>query len=178
MADPSTLYERDFFAWTQDQAAALRRAQQERINAPIDWGHLADELEESGGSIKDAIQSHLATVIEHLLKLEHSPDAWLRKKWQVSVRKARRHLNDKITDHPSLASNPGIVLERAWLDGRDDALQDDGIVRTALPEDCPYTLEQLRDMDWWPKNRYGLESNDFQALLSTTLPPDTKGRRD
>ena len=63
MADPSTLYERDFFAWTQDQAAALRRAQQERINAPIDWAHLADELEELGGSIKDAIQSHLATVI-------------------------------------------------------------------------------------------------------------------
>ena len=59
MADPSTLYERDFFAWTQDQAAALRRAQQDRINAPIDWAHLADELEELGGSIKDAIQSHL-----------------------------------------------------------------------------------------------------------------------
>jgi hypothetical protein len=33
------LYERDFFAWTQDQAAAVRRARQERINAPIDWAH-------------------------------------------------------------------------------------------------------------------------------------------
>jgi hypothetical protein len=72
-------------------------------------------------------------------------------------------LNDKIADHPSLASYPRIVLERAWLDGRDDALQVDSVARVALPEECPYTLEQLRDMDWWPKNRHGLESNDFQA---------------
>jgi hypothetical protein len=158
MADPSTLYERDFFAWTQDQAAALRRAQQERINAPIDWAHLADELEELGGSIKDAIQSHLATVIEHLLKLEHSPDGWPRKKWQGSVRKARRHLDKKIATHPSLASYPRVILTDAWLDGRDDALQDDSIVEASLPEECPYTLEQLRDPDWWPENRHGLDT--------------------
>ena len=160
--DPSTLYERDFFAWTQDQAAALRRAQQDRINAPIDWAHLADELEELGGSIKDAIQSHLATVIEHLLKLEHSPDAWPRKKWQGSVRKARRHLDKKIAIYPSLASYPRVILMDAWLDGRDDALQDDSIVEATLPEECPYTLEQLRNPDWWPENRHGLDSVNFR----------------
>ena len=37
MADPPTLYDRDFFAWTPDQAAALRRAQRDRIDAPLDW---------------------------------------------------------------------------------------------------------------------------------------------
>ena len=80
MADPPTLYDHDFFAWTQDQAAALRRAQRDRIDAPLDWEHLADELEQLGGLIKDSIRCDLAAVIEHLLKLEHSPDAWPRKK--------------------------------------------------------------------------------------------------
>jgi hypothetical protein len=75
MADPPTLYDHDFFAWTQDQAAALRRAQRDRIEAPLDWEHIADELEQLGGSIKGSIQRELATVIEHLLKLEHSPYA-------------------------------------------------------------------------------------------------------
>jgi hypothetical protein len=152
MADPPTLYDRDFFAWTQDQAAALRRAQQDRIDAPLDWKHLADELEQLGGSIKESIQCELATVIEHLLKLEHSPNVGSWMKWRASVRKARRHLNDKIASNPSLASYPQVILTDAWLDGRDDALQDDCMVEAALPDGYPYTLEQLRNPDWWPQN--------------------------
>jgi len=163
MADPPTLYDCDFFAWTQDQGVALRRAQRERVDAPLDWEHLAEELEQLGGFIKDSIQCELATVIEHLLKLEHSPDAWPRRKWQGSVRKARRHLNDKIADHPSLAPYPRAILERAWLDGRDDAIQDDSILKAALPEECPYSLEQLRNLDWWPENRYGLDIDDLKV---------------
>jgi hypothetical protein len=116
-----------------------------------------------GGSIKNSIQYELAAVIEHLLKLEHSPDGWPRKKWHGSVRKARRHLNDKIADHPSLASYPRVILERAWLDGRDDAIQDDSILKAALPEECPYSLEQLRNLDWWPENRYGLDIDDLKV---------------
>jgi hypothetical protein len=156
VANPSTLYECDFFAWTQDQAAALRRAHADRVNAPVDWVHIANELEYMGDQIKDAIQNHLATVIEHLLKLEHSPDAYPRNKWWASARKARRHLNDKIANHPSLVPYPRFILERAWLDGRDDALQDDSIAKALLPEHCPYTLEQLRGAEWWPENRHGL----------------------
>ncbi|MGF7207736.1 hypothetical protein GGE65_002309 [Skermanella aerolata] len=133
MADPLTLYDHDFFAWTQDQAAALRRAQRDRIDAPLDWEHLADELEQLGGLIKDSIRCDLAAVIEHLLKLEHSPDTGSWTKWRASVRKARRHLNDKIASHPSLLSYPQIILTDAWLDGCDDALQDDCMVEAALP---------------------------------------------
>ena len=72
MAIP-TLYDRDFFAWTQDQAAALRRAQRDRIDAPVDWEHLADELEQLGGSIKDSIQCELATVIDTCSSLSIHP---------------------------------------------------------------------------------------------------------
>ena len=79
------------------------------------------------------------------------------------MRKARRHLNDKIADHPSLASYPRVILERAWLDGRDDALQDDSIVEAALPEEYPYTLEQLRNPDWWPENRHGMDTSDLKV---------------
>ena len=141
----------------------MRRAQRDRIDAPLDWGHLADELEQLGGSIKDSIQCELAAVIEHLLKLEHSSDAGSWTKWRAAVRKARRHLNDKIASNPSLASYPCVILTDAWLDGRDDALQDDSIARAALPEECPYTLEQLRNPDWWPENRHSLESADFNV---------------
>ena len=41
------LYKKDFYAWTRDQAAALRRLADERWNGPLDLLHLAEEVEES-----------------------------------------------------------------------------------------------------------------------------------
>lgn len=150
-------YDADFYAWTREQARLLREAAQERPNTPIDWEHIAEELDIMGGQVKDAIRSHLATVIEHLLKLEHSPDPYPRRKWRISVAKARRHLEEKLEEHPSLRRWPAEVLLRAWQDGYADACQDDSIDIDALPADCPYSLEDLRDPDWWPVNRHGLE---------------------
>ena len=34
-------------------------------------------------------------------------------------------------------------------------------MEAALPEECPYTLEQLRNPDWWSENRHGLDSVNF-----------------
>ncbi|HEY0833795.1 MAG TPA: DUF29 domain-containing protein [Azospirillum sp.] len=150
-------YDEDFYAWTQEQARLLREAARERVNTPIDWQNIAEELDIMGGQVKDAIWSHLATVIEHLLKLEHSPDPYPRRKWRISVQKARRHLESKLEDHPSLKGWPATVLPKAWLDGCADAIQDDSVDPDALPEDCPYTLDQIRDPNWWPANRHGLE---------------------
>jgi hypothetical protein len=46
---PSTsLYEADFFRWTEEQAAALR----ENRSAGIDWDNLAEEIETLGRSEK------------------------------------------------------------------------------------------------------------------------------
>ena len=66
------LYEEDFFAWTRDQATALRRLSKERWNGPLDLEHLAEEIEDVGSERRDAIRSQLRRIIEHCLKLEHS----------------------------------------------------------------------------------------------------------
>ena len=51
--DPSdSLYERDFFLWTQQQAEALRKAAREGSNLPLDWENLAEETESLGRSFK------------------------------------------------------------------------------------------------------------------------------
>lgn len=155
--DRHPAYDEDFYAWTQDQARLLREAAVERANTPIDWENIAVELDIMGGQVKDAIRSHLSTVIEHLLKLEHSPDPYPRRKWRGSTTKARRLLVEKLEDHPSLKSFPAEVLPKAWLDATADAIQDDSIDPDAVPAENPYTLEQLRDANWWPANRYALD---------------------
>ena len=97
MAGAAKLYDEDFYLWTRDQAAALRRLAAERWNGPLDLEHLAEEVEDLGKSQRHAVESLLERVLEHLLKLEHSPAADPRRGWLVSVLHARAHLGRLLT---------------------------------------------------------------------------------
>lgn len=151
----SALYDRDFHAWTQEQARALREAAARGNNAPVDWEHLAEEVNDLGNQVRYAIRSHLATIIEPLLKLEQSPDTCPRRKWRLSADKARRTLADRLEENPSLCGWPEEVLDKAWRDGLSDARHDDSLDPGVLPGACPYSLDRIMDMSWWPENRHG-----------------------
>ena len=68
-------YEDDFYAWTRHQASALRRLADQRWTGPLDLLHLAEEVEGLGSEQQWAVESQLERIIEHLLKLEHSPSS-------------------------------------------------------------------------------------------------------
>ncbi len=151
-------YEEDFFAWTQDQGRRLRDAAALRVNAPIDWENVAEEIESMGRSELSAVESALMRILEHLLKLEFSPAADPRAGWEDSVVEHRLRIEKDLMDSPSLSGK--LDFTWAYRAGRIKAAQGlkrDGIAATALPEACPYTLDQALDHDWWPVNRHGLE---------------------
>ena len=56
---PARLYESDFYAWTGDQARALRRLAATRPNADLDLEHLIEEVADLGVSERDAIHSQV-----------------------------------------------------------------------------------------------------------------------
>ena len=57
------LYEDDFYRWSREQAAALRRLSAERWNGPLDLEHLAEEVEELGSDVRNAARSHLRRLL-------------------------------------------------------------------------------------------------------------------
>src|SRR3984893_5003781 len=65
-----SLYEEDFYAWTQEQAKLLRRLP--AIGNEFDRKHIAEEIEDLGRSELHAAQSLCEHIIEHFLKLEYS----------------------------------------------------------------------------------------------------------
>jgi hypothetical protein len=67
------LYRDYFYAWTRDQAGALRRLAETRPNADVDWANLLEEVEDLGKADLRAVQSQLRRVIEHCLKLSSPP---------------------------------------------------------------------------------------------------------
>jgi Domain of unknown function DUF29 len=152
----TTLYDKDFFAWTQQQAAALRRAAsgREKTRASgLDWEHLAEEIEELGGRDRRVLESDLARVIEHLLKRQYSPSPDPAPGWRRSVIEHRDRVRAAVEDSGALAAQLPSLLPRAWRRARKLAaagLAEDGVDSGALPEGCPYSLEQSLDEDWYP----------------------------
>jgi len=151
-------YDEDFYAWTQEQGRRLREAGASRVNAPVDWDNLAEEIESMGRSELSAVESALMRVMEHLLKLEFSPAVDPRRGWAASVVEHRARAAKDLKASPSLRGR--IDLDGEYQTARELAvlgLARDGVESGDLPDACPYTLEQLLDRAWWPANRHGLD---------------------
>jgi hypothetical protein len=147
----STHYDDDFFAWTQHQAMLLRTM--EVADNRFDRENVAEEIEDLGKSYRDAVRSQIRRIIEHLLKLAYSPVQRPRFDWMASIAEARATLGDKIS--PTLRRDAETMLVKLYRDGRRQAelsLRAHGEDRAAeaLPQACPYSLEEICREDWYP----------------------------
>ena len=158
------LYNRDFWAWTQEQAGALRR----RDFGAIDWDNVIEEIETLGRSEKRAWKSYCANVISHLLKIEHSPATESIDHWRGEVLGWRWEMRYTLSENPSLKGDLGGLLEKAWSNGRAEGVEklaehakpanwaaQKRIVRDLrgrLPQDCPYALEDIAGYDPFVKD--------------------------
>lgn len=154
----SDLYETDFYAWTQAQAAKLRRLQAQAVNLDLDLPHLAEEVEDLGKAERDAARSQVVRIIEHCLKLEYSPAAEPRLGWFETVDDARVALADKLAAslHKDLRQSLPVLYERARRKtGRSLRRHGERAAADALPETCPYELDDLLRDGWYPRSRHG-----------------------
>jgi hypothetical protein len=159
------LYERDYYAWTQAQVAALRRLRQQEAETVLDLAHLAEEVADLGRSERDAVRSQARRIIEHLLKLEYSGAPEPRDGWMDTVADGRAVLDDKLS--PSLR----LDLEAVWptlyaqvLPKARRALHrfDERDAAAALPANCPYDLDDVCRAEWYPANRTGIVDRDMR----------------
>jgi len=160
---PERLYEDDFYAWTRDQAAALRQLAARRWNGPLDLLHLAEEVEDLGTAARNTVRSQLQRIIEHALKLEYSPAAEPRAGWLNSIDDARGAIENAIT--PAIRAEVQQGLQDLYARprrkaARDLAAQGEKDAARALPQDCPYGFDELLADEWWPANRHGLRDDD------------------
>jgi len=144
----SARYDTDFYVWARDQADLLRAR---RFKA-LDLDHLIEEVEGLGDTKLSAVLNSARVVMEHLLKLQHSPAREPRNGWRASVREHRRRIQTDLT--PRIEQILTTELSRFYAMARDDAAagmrdHDENRAAEALPETCPYTLDQITG-DWWP----------------------------
>jgi hypothetical protein len=132
------LYEEDFFAWTQEQAAVLRT--QFRGDNRLDIDHLAEEIEDLGKSELQAVESFVEQIIAHLLKLDYSGQGDSRAHWRAEVVNFRRNVDRKIS--PAIRRMIEGNVEERYERGRElaaigAAIHEPDMIRR-LPKTCPY----------------------------------------
>jgi hypothetical protein len=106
-----------------------------------------------GKSERDAVRSQIRRIVEHLLKLAHSPAEPPRNAWMEAIDDAREVLSDKMS--PTLRRDAEQSVDRLYAEGLRRAER--GLRRhreadtaDALPRTPPFSLDDVCREDWYP----------------------------
>ncbi|MFQ4135179.1 DUF29 domain-containing protein [Nodosilinea sp. PGN35] len=140
-----SLYDTDFYAWTQTQAKTLKAGLWEAL----DIENLVEELETLGRQERQELQNRLGILLGHLLKWQWQPEN-RSNSWRSTIREQRRRIDQLLADSPSLKPFLPEAGARAYQDGLDLAVRETGLDYEAFPNGCPYSLTQALAPDFWP----------------------------
>ena len=148
MSAALSLYDQDFYAWTQEQANLLHN----RRFSNLDISHLEEELRIKGASEKRELGNRLKVLLTHLLKWKYQPEYENKKSWQRTIREQRKEIRLHLKDNPSL-KNPETFNER-FLDAYDTAImnaaEETGLDESIFSINCEWTIDQVLDSDFYP----------------------------
>ncbi len=103
---------------------------------------------------KRELASHLKSLLLHLLKWKLQPGR-RSASWRNSIENARDQVSDLIEASPSLKTEIDEAMLKAYKRGRREAANemeyDRQQSKTVLPQDCPWTFDQVIDECFWPE---------------------------
>jgi Domain of unknown function DUF29 len=143
------LYERDFYRWAIEQAAAVRDKHGELEALGIDWLNLAEELETLGRSEKRELQSRLQILLLHLLKWRHQP-MHQGTSWRLTLEEQRDASAEVLASNPSLKASLDEILKEAYRHACRSAVVDTGLHPSTFPPVCPWTATEVLDPHFLP----------------------------
>ena len=133
------LYDRDFYRWTLETAAALRSG---RL-AEVDIEHVAEEIEDMGKRDMRAAIRRLQRILEHKLKLELIEGQifeFNERKWRHTIAQQQIQLAQILADSPSLRARLPELLPKAYCDAAKTLAAGYDI---PAPAACPWTIEEI-----------------------------------
>jgi hypothetical protein len=141
----STLYDSDFYAWSQEQARLLRAGKL----GGADIEHIAEELESMGKAEKRELVSRLTVLLAHLLKWQFQPDR-RGASWEATIAVQRDDLVDHLNDNPSLKAQLDEAVASAYRKAVLTAHGETDLPTQAFPPNCPWSFEEVMAPHFWP----------------------------
>jgi len=140
-----SIYEQDFYAWTQQQADLMRA----RRYQDLDMDHLIEEIESMGASERRQLINRLKVLMAHLLKWQYQPHLQSRS-WSATIKEQRLSLQDLLEDNPSLRTILDQLITKAYRLARLLAVKETNLEESTFPAQCPYPWEQIADETFYP----------------------------
>jgi len=139
------LYETDFYAWANEQAALLRAG---KLSA-ADIEHIAEEIESMGRTEKRELINRLKVLLMHLLKWQCQP-VGRSISWQLTIKEQRREVARHLADNPSLKARLPETMADAYGDAVIAAARETSMPEDTFLTDCPWSFEEIMDAAFWP----------------------------
>ena len=140
------LYDRDFFEWTQCNAALLRTGRFDQ--ADID--HIAEEIEDVGKGQQRELESRLEVLLQHLLKWKFQP-RWRGKSWKLTANTQRREIEKLLRKMPSLKRSLIEAVAEAYVYAVRSAADETELPPASFPEASPFPIEQILNEEFFPE---------------------------
>ena len=116
----------------------------------LDIDHLVEELEDMSKSNFRELENCLLILIAHLLKWQFQPKRQSGS-WRGSIIEQRVRLTRLLKQMPSLQVQLGNAVIDVYSDSIILASKETKLSKSIFPYDCPYSLTQLLDDDFYPK---------------------------
>jgi len=149
----ASLYDTDFYAWTQEQANKLRQLLVSRSNLDLDLENIAEEIESMAGSDRRELLVRLELILVHLLKLAYCFYAEPRQQWVNSIQAQRNSIGRLLKQSPSLRRLMPAMLIEAYESALEKARTETiDLTMEEPPVYCPFELaSQVLDRAYIPE---------------------------
>lgn len=143
----ANLHDKDFYAWTRQQAGLLRAGDFARV----DLENLIEEISSSGERDKRETKSRSVLILLHLLKWRYQP-VRRSNSWRRTINAQRTELALLLDGSPSLGRVVDESFPRCYDLAKRRAADETGISASAFPESCPWSFKHIMDADFWPES--------------------------
>jgi hypothetical protein len=146
MAATNSLYDHDFFAWTQRTAALLRARRFEAV----DVDHAADEIRDMGRRDFKELNSRMQVLLMHLLKWQLQPGKRTPSRLS-SIVTQRLEIEAILQQSPSLRAKVNSELPKNYAGAVKRAVPETGLRQEQFPVASPYSVRQILDEQFLPE---------------------------
>lgn len=143
----TTLYDQDFYAWTQCQMELLQAG---RWNE-LDIANLIEELDSLGKQQRQELRNRLEVLLGHLLKWRYQPEGRscpagvAEKSWRATIHEQRQKIQRHLKENPSLKPYLPEAIEIGYEQGLNLLDRETPVDPKQLPQVCPFSEFEIFD---------------------------------
>jgi len=137
-----TLYETDFNLWLEETALLIKEGKLDRL----DIENLLEEIEGMSRGEKDAVESNLIRVLQHLLKWKYQPQK-RSPSWAYTIIEHSRRLNKAFKNSPSLNRHFNDVFDECYAAACQAASVETQLPLVTFPQSCPFSNSDVLDIN-------------------------------